>query len=655
MGDIRILSEQLRNQIAAGEVVERPASVAKELLENSLDADAKRIVLEIAVGGTELIRVTDDGNGMDKEDAELALERHATSKIEVEEDLHRIRTRGFRGEALASIASVSQFCLKTKRRGEVEGYELVCDGGEIKKFEVVGCPEGTQVEVKNLFFNTPARKKYLKTTATEYQQILAIVTQLALVNPGVSFSLIKDGRQIFDVPATAELSERIQALLGRSVGEALIPVFFGGADIQLEGFVGHPRISRKSRKGQYLFVNGRPVQNSAMSYMVKDAFGSLLMDGKQPFFVICLEISPELVDVNVHPRKTEVRFVDQREVNRVVRRACLAALDTNLLRPQIAKGMSEDEILPQGVTGEQEAMTLSTHDFGPTKRSLMGDVDPVTGVIGEANGGAVDRNRSTFHPSGEKTNAVAQISSTPLHQGFEGQVERQPPSPASNAVAPNPSTIDVSQNIQADQSIGRPHARLEDNLSMKPIVQVANSYIVAQNADGLVLIDQHAAHERVLFAKFEEAWEKRPLASQPMLMPLNIELSHQEISVLEENIEVFQKLGFEIEAFGGNTFALGAIPADARKVNVEKLIMGILDDLTNERKPKTAEERKIKILEYMACRTAIKFGDPLTHEEMVGLIKEMDKTEGIVTCPHGRPTMLPLTFGDLEKMFGRRG
>lgn len=646
MSEIKILSEQLRNQIAAGEVVERPASVVKELVENSIDAGGSRIVVEIIAGGTELIRVTDDGKGMSREDAELALERHATSKISEEADLHNIGTMGFRGEALASIASVSQFRLRTKKKGEVEGTEVVCNGSNVESVEAVGCPEGTQIEVKNLFYNTPARKKYLKTLGTEYRQILEALNAVALAYPGVSFSLIKDGKIVYDVPAAngeAALLDRVRALLGKSVADEMIPVFYGGGDIQVTGLIGRPSIARSSRRAQSLFVNKRPVQNNSVAYMVRDAYGTLLMDGKKPMFVMMIEIHPKLVDVNVHPRKSEVRFVDQREVCRVVRRACKAALEVHVVAPKIER---------QGdVFGGDRFERVSSGEAGG---ELGGDVggDVSTQEYRSApevgSGGFVGRpgpNITRFEPSGGS-------SSVSVEQNYMGQPDR----------------VDVQGAMEFNEnfSFGKKESLLavdqreraglgSENLSMLPLAQVANSYIVAQNSDGLVLIDQHAAHERVLFEKFKDAWEKRPLAKQPMLVPMNIELSHQEIAVFEENKEVFESLGFEIDAFGGNTFAVGAVPSDASRVNVEKLLIGILDDLVNERKVKSAEERKIKILEYMACRTAIKFGDPLTMEEMKGLVKEMDATAGVLTCPHGRPTMIPLTFDDLEKKFGRRG
>ncbi len=643
MSEIKILSEQLRNQIAAGEVVERPASVVKELVENSIDAGGSRIVVEIIAGGTELIRVTDDGKGMSREDAELALERHATSKISEEADLHNIGTMGFRGEALASIASVSQFRLRTKKKGEVEGTEVVCNGSNVESVEAVGCPEGTQIEVRNLFYNTPARKKYLKTLGTEYRQILEALNAVALAYPGVSFSLIKDGKIVYDVPAAngeAALLDRVRALLGKSVADEMIPVFYGGGDIQVTGLIGRPSIARSSRRAQSLFVNKRPVQNNSVAYMVRDAYGTLLMDGKKPMFVMMIEIHPKLVDVNVHPRKSEVRFVDQREVCRVVRRACKAALEVHVVAPKIER--QGDVFGGENLRNEAFKSMRSGEIGGDVSNQEDRSASEVrsSGFVGRPG-----PNIMRFEPSGGSSRVTG-------GQNFIGQPDR----------------VDVQGAMEFNEnfSFGKKESLLaveqresaglgSENLSMLPLAQVANSYIVAQNSDGLVLIDQHAAHERVLFEKFKDAWEKRPLAKQPMLVPMNIELSHQEIAVFEENKEVFESLGFEIDAFGGNTFAVGAVPSDASRVNVEKLLIGILDDLVNERKVKSAEERKIKILEYMACRTAIKFGDPLTMEEMKGLVKEMDATAGVLTCPHGRPTMIPLTFDELEKKFGRHG
>lgn len=644
MGKITILSEQLRNQIAAGEVVERPASVVKELIENSIDADSTRIILEIEGGGTEKILISDNGWGMDRKDAELALQRHATSKLKQESDLQNIATMGFRGEALASIASVSDFVLKTKLRGEVEGTQISIKGGADLEIKPVGCSEGTQIEIRNLFFNTPARKKFLKTVSTEYQQILQTLTQLALINPQISFALKKNEKVVFDVPATDDLKERVRSLLGKNIADELIPIFYGGADLKIKGFIGTPRIARSSRKAQYLFVNGRPVQNVALAYIVRNAYGTLLMDGKKPFFLAAIDIDPQMVDVNVHPRKTEVRFVDQRDVASTLRRTCKAALEQYVVAPNVA--IQQAKLNEVGFADQKIKSPL--FNSGPTRKAEFTQ-QPSAEVVQGAMGFNQEFSRA------QKT-SVATFDSPNNQPQVTEDFRLFTPSVVNNDVAETATATTKITPANTDIiPTGLKNSGASLGLSMIPITQVANSYIVAENQDGLVLIDQHAAHERVLFMKFKEAWEKKPLNSQPLLVPLNIELSHQEVALLSDNKAVFAALGFEIDEFGGNTFAINAIPADAAKSNVEKLIIGIIDDLANNRKVKTAEERKIKILEYMACRTAIKFGDPLTFEEMVGLIREMDQTEGIATCPHGRPTTIPLTFHDLEKQFGRHG
>lgn len=644
MGKITILSEQLRNQIAAGEVVERPASVVKELIENSIDADSTRIILEIEGGGTEKILISDNGWGMDRKDAELALQRHATSKLKQESDLQNIATMGFRGEALASIASVSDFVLKTKLRGEVEGTQISIKGGADLEIKPVGCSEGTQIEIRNLFFNTPARKKFLKTVSTEYQQILQTLTQLALINPQISFALKKNEKVVFDVPATDDLKERVRSLLGKNIADELIPIFYGGADLKIKGFIGTPRIARSSRKAQYLFVNGRPVQNVALAYIVRNAYGTLLMDGKKPFFLAAIDIDPQMVDVNVHPRKTEVRFVDQRDVASTLRRTCKAALEQYVVAPNVA--IQQAKLNEVGFADQKIKSPL--FNSGPTRKAEFTQ-QPSAEVVQGAMGFNQEFSRA------QKT-SVATFDSPNNQPQVTEDFRLFTPSVVNNDVAETATATTKITPANTDIiPTGLKNSGASLGLSMIPITQVANSYIVAENQDGLVLIDQHAAHERVLFMKFKEAWEKKPLNSQPLLVPLNIELSHQEVALLSDNKAVFAALGFEIDEFGGNTFAINAIPADAAKSNVEKLIIGIIDDLANNRKVKTAEERKIKILEYMACRTAIKFGDPLTFEEMVGLIREMDQTEGIATCPHGRPTTIPLTFYDLEKQFGRHG
>jgi len=581
MSIIKVLSENLVNQIAAGEVVERPASVVKELVENSLDAGADKISIEVKDGGKTLIRITDNGKGMNREDLEMSVQRHATSKITDEKDLWKITTMGFRGEALASIASVSKFTIKTKESGSVAGYQLDSNGGETVSIQEVGMSDGTQIEINDLFFNTPARQKYLKKDSTELSHITSSVNTVALANPGISFKVIHNGKIVSDYPKSSDLLSRIAAIFGNATSDAMIPLYYGGTDIGIDGFVGKPAISRSSSQHQYFFVNGRPIQHFVLANTIKSAFHSMLMENKKPVFVINIQIDPALIDVNVHPRKIEIRFEDQQYMIRTI---------YNVVKTAVEKA----DLIPKGFTESRRYMSESF----PVRRP-EGDSSPMS------------------------------FSSKDVHQNM----------------------MDFSSHVSSDRDV---QPLEEEDVSIKAITQVANSYIVAQNSEGLVLIDQHAAHERVRYEELMNEFENQKKSIQPLLVPLQMELSGDEKSLIEDNLEVFSNLGFEIEEFGGNTFIVRGTPACLASEDLDSVIKGVLDDIIEQRSPSKFQGKVEEILTYMSCRSAIKFGKPLTLGEMQSLIDQMEDLKRPYTCPHGRPTMVSLTLGELEKMFGRK-
>ena len=565
MSIIKVLPENLVNQIAAGEVIERPASVVKELIENSIDAGASRVILEIDGAGDELIRITDNGCGMDAGDALLAFERHATSKIASKDDLFNISSMGFRGEAIASIASVSTMIMKTKRAEDEVGRLIKSVGGSIEKNEEVSCTDGTQIEVRNLFYNTPARKKYLKTPSTEYQQILAVFQKVALSNPGIHFKIIHNDKAGFEYPKCENLLDRVRDVLGKNVAENCLPIFYGHKEIQVEGYIGKPELGRSGSKHQYLFINGRPVIHHLFNYALAEAYHSLLMDGKKPFFVINVIISPELIDVNVHPRKLEIRFQNQNEIFRILQRAAKTTLEKNVLMP----------------------------DFRA--------------------------NRDEKAPTDNQVKAAFEFTHMPGR---------------------------LNKYSYAQET--------ENELSMVPLSQVAKSYILAENEEGLVLIDQHAAHERVRYEELMDQFEKKSPEKQQLLLPENIELSAMEAESFTANRETFEKLGFEIELFGGNTFIIHAVPSPIANQNIQGIVQQVISDLSDEKKSRAVKNPQEKIIEYMACRSAIKFGKDLSIDEMAELIRQVDKLKRPYTCPHGRPSMVKITYHELEKMFGRK-
>jgi DNA mismatch repair protein MutL len=626
MSEIKVLPDHLINQIAAGEVVERPASVVKELLENSLDAGAKKITVEINEGGDSFLRITDDGSGMDKDDALLAYARHATSKITGSEDLFNIHTLGFRGEAIASIASVSYLTIQTKKRGEIEGTLVQAEGGNINLKKSIGCPEGTQIEVRQLFYNTPARKKYLKNASTEYGHVLSTITSMALVNPGVSFKLIHDDKTVFDLPPAEDILIRIRSLLGRDIADNLIPVFYGHSQIKLHGFIGKPSIARASRLSQFLFVNGREVKSHVLSYAVKQSFYSLLPKEKYPVFILLFEIDPKIVDVNVHPRKLEVRFSDEREIFKIVAGACAKALEKNVLAPQIG-GASDFDSSYNTARTQQQTLKLEDHEQAAAETGALSGA-PVNDYVqtgawrGEAQGTSI------------------------LESKAGGDAGRRPSQPSGS--------VDDALNFTRQiADLSGVHLKSgEENLI--PLTQINNSYILCQQGDNLVIVDQHAAHERIRYTNICAEFEQRNKVIQPLLTPLQMEFSLMEINILNDNIDLIRSLGFEVDNFGGNTFMVQAVPGYMSGQDTQRVLRGLIDDLSNQSIKGDYQSRKEKALTYMACRSAVKFGDKLSGEEQRQLMKDLQALDLPYTCPHGRPTMIKMSFEELEKRFGRR-
>lgn len=593
MSLIKLLPENLVNQIAAGEVVERPASVVKELVENSLDAGATKIEIEVNEGGKNLIKVWDNGKGMNEEDLRMAIVPHATSKISEEADLWKIQTMGFRGEALASIASVSKFFMRSKQKGGISGFELCCEGGEIKQMREVAMSEGTQIEVKELFFNTPARQKYLKKDSTELQRISQLMNQIGLANHEVAFTLVHNGKKVFSWAASTDLISRIYDVLGGGVAEAMLPVFYGAQDLKITGFVGKPLLSRSTAQHQYLLVNGRAIQDGLLAHRIKAAYHSMLMEHKKPVFVVNIEIDPAKVDVNVHPRKVEVRFEDHKRMVSVIYGAVKAALESEVL-------------IPKGGTETKRYMSDSfPENFGAAPKMPM------------SFGGG---NMVSSRPSG-----FASFKAPVMTQEEMGFRE-------SAGITEKPKAI----------------------CEMIAVAQVNNSYIIAKDSEGLKVIDQHAAHERVRYEELFREFREKEKQSQPLLTPMHLELSNDEILLLKDNLDVFTNLGFEIEEFGGNSFVVRAVPHCLVKEDVDVVVRGVLDDIENCNLPTEIQGKVEEILTYMACRSAIKFGQKLSLDEMQALINQLAKTERPYTCPHGRPSIVALSMVELDRMFGRK-
>ena len=596
MSIIKLLPENLINQIAAGEVVERPSSVVKELVENSLDAGANNIVVEVVNGGISSIKITDNGKGMSREDLELAVRRHATSKILNESDLWDISTMGFRGEALASISSVSKMTIKSKRSDDLGGTQLDCVSGEIKTIKDVGMSDGTVVEVYDLFFNTPARQKYLKKESTEFGHISSLLNTLSLANPSISFKLVHNGKTVSNFSKVDAPISRISDVFGRNTADAMIEIFYGGSEVKVDGFIGKPFLSRSTGQHQYLFVNGRPIQHYLLFNRIKAAYHSMLMEHKKPVFVLNIKIDPSLIDVNVHPRKVEIRFEDQETIIRIIYGCVKTALE-------------KANLMPKGYSESQKYMSDSS--FFKNNSGKTPDFRPQKSSFGD--------------------------SFTPPQQ----------PSFSSDQA------MNFSQQILQNRQ-QQAMRDLSEKSDIKAISQVAASYIVAEDENGLVLIDQHAAHERVKYEELMDQFESQKKSVQPLLVPHQIELSSDEIVLLEDKKDVFENLGFEIDEFGGNTFSVTAVPSCLAKQNPEEVIKEVLDDIKENKDPNNTRSKVEEVLTYMACRSAIKFGQKLTLEEIQSLVAQTEKLKRPFTCPHGRPTMISLSLGELEKMFGRK-
>jgi len=560
---IQILPEDLINKIAAGEVVERPASVVKELIENSLDAGATRIKVEVQDAGRKLIRVSDNGRGMEKNEVELSIQRHSTSKISRLDDLFNIQSLGFRGEALPSIASVSKFEIISN--ADTSGTCLKTEGGKEIKIEDAGAPRGTTVSIKNLFFNTPARKKFMKSPATEMGHIGDIVSKYALARSNVSFVLISDGKPLLSTPGTGSLKDAAVAIYGAELAKNLIDNDYRFQQGRIYGLLGPPTLTRIDKSYETFFVNGRYVRNFLLNRALEDAYRTLIPHNRYPVAILFIDINPKQIDVNVHPTKREVKFVKTNEIMQAVRDAVKIGL-SDIIKDDQNIRISERE--DQGIR-------------------------------------------------------VADYQSTNLFD------------------VPQPSSL-VPNEAELEVSALHP---------LFPIYQHKETYIICTDGEDLILLDQHAAHERILYDRL--CRQITEINKQILLVPENIDFAPKEKAILEENLEQLQGLGFDIEDFGNNAYIMRSVPAVSAKAPPKQLLADIISDLGSLGRSSQAEKQKEEIRKLVACHSAIKAGDKLSLEEMNQLIKDLYATENPLTCPHGRPTMTQITESELRKRFGR--
>lgn len=601
---IHVLPEDLCNKIAAGEVVERPSSVVKELLENSLDAGATDILIELQAGGKKLIRIADNGCGMNRQDAFLSLERHATSKISTATDLFALQTLGFRGEALASIASVSRFLLKTCGNAQGLGQQVYAEGGAVKRAEEIGLPQGTAIEVRNLFFNLPARRKFLRKEQTELSHAADVVTKQALANPHVSFRLKHNERILLDLRREKGLRERFAAVLGRSLLKDMLEIEkFSEAELGITGLISQPQLTRSAASHIYTFINGRYIRDRVVQHAVMEGYRHLLMKGRYPVVVLFLQVDPTQVDVNVHPTKHEVRFREQGLVHDFIVNSLQQTLRPAdwLQRPDAA-----DKIEP-----------VSAAVIRPSVDVPVANEQPAVYA-------------TEFSPEKHAVSSTREVSVPPVSSAPEAA-----PEPAQQLVLPAGGAAGFFSRLQI---LGQYH----------------QSYLLCQDGDDLVLIDQHAAHERIGFEKLRHSYAAGSVISQTLLFPEILELDYRSATALQENFSELERLGFDLEPFGGKSFALKAFPQLLANRNVGQLVIDVALELEKVGRAGQLQESIDEILILMACHGVIRANQALTPEECRALLRELDQIDFKANCPHGRPVMQRLTLVEVERLFRRQ-
>jgi DNA mismatch repair protein MutL len=615
MGRIRLLPETVASQVAAGEVVERPASVVKELIENSIDAGARNIDITIRRGGISVIRVIDDGCGMDRDDALLALERHATSKIRSASDLEAVTTLGFRGEALPSIASVSRFRLATREPKAITGTEIIVNGGKLDLVRDGGEAPGTQVEVRSIFYNLPARRKFLRSENTESRNVEHQIHLQAIGHAQIGFSLLRDERVVFQLPPAATLSQRIRDLYGGDLAERLIQVSDSASrKVRVSGFIGRAGLSRQSRTQQLVFVNGRAIESSLVTGAIREGYHTALMKGQYPVTFLFLELDPAAVDVNVHPAKREVRFRDPTGVRETIVRSIRETLEGG--RATWQEKFLGPASVPGGVSGTPaHELKLRPEVATPVEsdRELPRLRSDVTGV------------RSP--------------SLTPAPD-IAGQAHRPPAERVDSA----------TDAVGLQQRTGKAAPQQEFQI----IGVLSKLYVLMENADGLVLVDQHAAHERILFEELRRRMEEQGVPTQKLLLPQTFDVPPRDADWIERNMSILQRMGIGLESFGPGTFKIDSVPSFLNVSDPAQFMRTVIDDLKSAGNSASALRLGEEMIAKSVCRHAVKANDPLSYPEVEKLIRDLLDCDLPYCCPHGRPTMIQISLGELEKKFGRK-
>ena len=591
---IQILPESLVNKISAGEVIERPASVVKELLENSLDAGAKKIIIELEAGGKRLIRVIDDGIGMSEDDALLSLERHATSKIKTEKDLFAIQTLGFRGEALPSISAVSRLILRTREQGSELGVKIRAEAGVIKEVKKEAMPVGTSIEASNLFFNVPARKKFLKSTETELGHILETATRIALAYPEVGFELYHNHRLLFRTFPQKEIYPRVFELLGEKIAGNLIPVsrkypeLFSQGGLEISGLISPVELHFSTTRHLYFYINRRYVRDKILTHSLLESYRSRIPKNRYPAVILFLKMPASCLDVNVHPTKLEVRFNEPGKIYQAIK-----------------------ETIEEGLSSRLWQMGV------PKEKPLQKEVEKALGEY--------------FSRRKEPAPAPSQLS-------FSGSSLKRPAQ---------------LQNLPANSSQPAQAGEKFSFLDLRVLGQFHSNYILLEGSEELIILDQHAVHERINFEKLKSQWQGQGISRQNLLFPQVVELNHQQYQVLEENFELIKNLGFELEQFGGTSILVKAIPASLKEPNLTLLISDLVDELSELGKAQSLEDKTEAMLKVIACHSSVRAGQILNEAEIKSLLQEMEEIGYVASCPHGRPAIWRIGLPELEKKFSR--
>lgn len=621
MGKINILKEHVSSKIAAGEVIEKPVSVVKELVENSIDANSKNILIEIAKGGKKLIRVVDDGNGIEREDIKLAFERHATSKVYNLEDIFNIKTLGFRGEALASIASVSKVEIITKTRNEQIGTKCILDGGIIQKIEDAPGYRGCSIEVKSLFFNTPARLKFLNSNTKEASSVTNFVTKLAIGRPDISFRLINDNKEIFFSSGNGDLREVIAKIYGIDVAKDMIRIEKKFKNGKISGYISSPQFSRGNRSGEIFFVNKRFIKNKGLELSLERAYKTLLTKGRFPIAVIFIDIDYSLVDVNVHPSKIEVKFQEEKQVQKNVFDAVTNVLKGSILIPEENVTVSQTEFY----NIKDQKQDIQVKETLPKNEYYTKDYDKI-----------------------DNTPIKTQSKLKNLQRVSQKQIQQQIPKHVYNS-----NVYDKISNKNSKQQIQKVTALEQKNrkLNIKKVIgQLFATYIIAEGEDKFFLIDQHAAHERVLFEQYLKNVDLMA-GSQQLVTPYTLKLTVAEMLIIEDLIDNIKTMGFDVSIFGKDTILVRSVPYHLNRVVDPLVLRDAIDELNNN--DFIELEPSEKFATSLACHTAIRAGENLTLYEMKELLSQLENTENPYTCPHGRPTIISMNLYELEKKFKR--